>query len=344
MSHLSPSETREMARNISEIVSAGLPLEGGLAAIAEEFPNGRLRSELRGIVRGLEAGHDLESVLKANHSGGYLPALIRAGVRSGKTGEILENFVAGTQAVSDLQQSIWMALAYPLILIACLTAICVFLLMVIVPQFQGLFQGWGITLPWLTRMVLSASEFVVEHGFWALLICVSAVVLTIALVRLILGQAETRRFIWTIPFIGTLVRCSALARFAPVLSLLIEGGVPLDEALALAGDASGDVAIRDDCRQLAAGVRAGKTLEEAATTTTRFPATFVRALSWERYREGFSEIVRSMSDTYAGRARALVAILVAVMPVFMVVFVGCFVILVVVALFMPLFELLNKLF
>jgi type II secretory pathway component PulF len=50
-----------------------------------------------------------------------------------------------------------------------------------------------------------------------------------------------------------------------------------------------------------------------------------------------------MSDMYAGRARALVALLVAVMPVLAVLLIGFSVGLVVVSLFMPLFELLKRL-
>ncbi len=174
-------------------------------------------------------------------------------------------------------------------------------------------------------------------------IAAGAIVAIAVLLRLARRNAATRRFICKIPFIGPLLRCSALARFAPVLSLLIEGRVPLDQALILAGDAAGDVAIREDCRKLAAGVHSGKTLEEAANETTRFPASFIRALSWERYRDGFPEVVRSMADMYAGRARALVALLVAVLPVLLVLFVGLTVGTVVIALFMPLIELLDKL-
>lgn len=340
---LSPSETREVGRHISEIVSAGLPLEGGLAAIAEEFPRGRVRRELRAIVRDLEAGNDLESVLAARRTPGYLPALVRAGARSGRTGEILENFIAGTQVVSDLQQTFWMALAYPLILLGALLSVGLFLLLVVVPQFGEIFSGWGISLPLLTQALLTTSEFVVEHGIWVLAICAGAIAAITALLRLVLGQVATRRFICTIPLFGFLLRWSALARFSPVLSLLIEGRLPLDEALILAGDASGDAAIREDCRKLAASVRSGKTLEEAASETKRFPASFIRAMSGERHHEGFPDVLRSMADIYAGRARALVALLVAVMPGLIVLFVGLSVGLVVIALFMPLIELLNKL-
>jgi type IV pilus assembly protein PilC len=145
-----------------------------------------------------------------------------------------------------------------------------------------------------------------------------------------------------IPIIGFLCRWAALARFSPVLSSLIEGHVPLDEALILAGDASGDAAIQDDCRKLAARVRSGETLEVAGQMG-QFPQSFLRALSAERHREGFTEILRSMADMYASRARALVALLVALLPGLMVLFVGFTVGLVVVSLYMPLYDLLKKL-
>ena len=341
--NLSQVETREVGRHISEIVSAGLPLESGLAAIAEEFPRGRVRRELRAIVRDLEAGNNLESVLAVHRTPAYLPALVRAGQRSGRTGEILENFIAGTQVVSDLRQTLWLALAYPLILLLLLFPVGLLLLLRIVPQFGSIFEGFEVRLPAMTMALLTISELLVDHGGWVLAILIGAILAIAVLIRLALGKVATRRFVCRMPFIGPLLRCSALARFSPVLSVLVDGRVPIDEALILAGDAAGDAAIREDCRKLAASVRSGKTLEEAANESQGFPASFIRTLSWERHRDGFPEVLRSMADMYAGRARALVALLVAVLPVLVVVLVGSVVGLTVIALFMPLIELLNKL-
>jgi type IV pilus assembly protein PilC len=69
----------------------------------------------------------------------------------------------------------------------------------------------------------------------------------------------------------------------------------------------------------------------------------VRALTWERHYEGFPEVLQSMSEMYAGRARALVAILIAFFPPLVVTVVALLFGFIVVALFMPLIELLNKL-
>jgi type IV pilus assembly protein PilC len=147
----------------------------------------------------------------------------------------------------------------------------------------------------------------------------------------------------SLPVIGPLLRWLAIARFSTLLSLLVESRIPLDEALFLAGDASGDAEIRADCQTLQSTVRSGKTLESAVRERGRFPKSFIRALGWERYQEGFPEVLHSMAEMYAGRARALITVLIALLPPLVVCLVGFVVGFVVVALFMPLFRLLNSL-
>ena len=340
---LSASDLREVGGHISEIVSAGLPLEAGLAAVAEEFPRGRVRRALQAIVRDLETGTDLETSLKAHRTPAYLPALVRAGQRSGRTAEVLENFIAGSQVVSDLRHTVWIGLAYPLGLLLFLLPLGLFLQMKIIPQFMSIFAGFDVRLPAITMILLTVSESLNDFGWQALGILVVVVATTLVVIRLSLGAVRTRRLVCTIPVIGPFLRWIAMARFAPVLSLLIEARVPLDEALLLAGEAAGDAEICEDCGKLAACVRAGLPLEEAVHEVKRFPASFVRALSWERRHEGFPEVLQSMADMYAGRARAFVALLVATLPYILVTAVGFGIGFVVIALFMPLIELLNKL-
>jgi type IV pilus assembly protein PilC len=342
-SRLSASEAREIGGHIAEVVSAGLPLEGGLAAVAEEFPGGRVRRALLRIVRKLEAGNDLESALAASGAPGYLPVLVRAGKRTGKTAEILEGFIAGSQSVSELRQTMWMAVAYPLVLLLFTVPLGMFLVFWLVPEFGAIFDGFGVKLPFLTEGVLATSRFLADHGGKTLAVVAAAVLVLYLFVRLLLGPLGTRRMVCGIPVVGSLLRWLGMARFCPVLSLLIESRVPLDEALVLAGDASGDVEIREDCRGLVTHLQSGQTLETAARQTGRFPKSFVKALSWERHQEGFPEVLQSMSEMYAGRARALVAVLIAVLPPLVVTGIVLVVGVILIAMFMPLIELLNKL-
>src|SRR5262249_21763629 len=138
------------------------------------------------------------------------------------------------------------------------------------------------------------SRFMLEHGLQVLPALLAAVLVVCLVLRLALGPVGTRRLVCSLPVVGSLSRWLAMARFSTLLSLLVESRVPLDEALTLAGEASGDAEIRADCESLRTSVRAGKSLEAAAHERGRFPRSFVRALALEPRREGFPEVLHSM--------------------------------------------------
>jgi type II secretory pathway component PulF len=340
---LGSSESRELGGHIAEIVSSGLPMEGGLAAIAEEMPRGRLRRALRGIVRDLEGGADLESVLARRRAPAYLAALVRAGRRSGRTAEILDGFIANSRVVTDLRQTVWMALVYPLALLMVIVPMVLFLFLWVVPAFATIFQDFGLTLPWFTDLLFRLSTFSADAIGTMGNVLLGAVLTLTAVFVLISRAAGGRRIVRGIPILGPFLRWLAFARFSQLLALLIQSRVPLDEALVLAGDAAGDAELRADCKNVAAGVRAGQTLESAARATGRLPPSFIRALSWERHQEAFPEVLESTADMYTGRARVLVALLVAIIPPVIVVLTAVFVGFVVFAVFWPLIDLMKKL-
>ena len=112
----------------------------------------------------------------------------------------------------------------------------------------------------------------------------------------------------------------------------------------LAGDASGDAEIEDDCRVLAASLRGRKQLAGGRPGNRTLPGQFhAGGTTWERRQEGLPEVLRSMADMYAGRARAFVMLIAVVLPPVVVLFVAGTVGGTIVLMFMPLFDLLKRL-
>jgi type II secretory pathway component PulF len=216
------------------------------------------------------------------------------------------------------------------------------LLFWIVPQFAEVIIGFAIPLPWITTALIATSQFCRDNGLW-IVAAAFAIPLALWLIfRLALGPAHFRRLVCRIPLVGPALRWAGLSRFSQLLALLIENRVPLDEALVLAGDASGDAEIRDDCRQITAEISAGESLVEVARRR-RFPASFARALTWDRRHQGLPEIMQSLGDVYASRVRAVVSLLMAILPPLLIIVMGAVVFIVMVALFAPLIRLLNML-
>jgi len=341
---LGERESAQLGGHLSEIIEAGLPLESGLEAIAAETSSRSMRRLLRKVADELAGGSDLATALKSCNTPPEMRALIRAGQRSGNTGHILEHYATNAEGAVSLRQSILIGLFYPALLLVLFAGITEFFVAWVVPEFEKVFEGFGMTLPLVTRWMIDASAFLRKAGPWiAVAIVVLAHRATRALLRAMLGELTYRRVVCRIPLVGPMFRWVAMSRFSQMLSLLIENDVPLDEALTLAGDASNDAVIRDDCRRMVAEIRAGETLEAAARRIADFPPSFVQALTWERRSMGMPDVLQSIGDMYAGRVRAAVAVIVAIIPPMLLVFIGGVMFFLIVALFMPLIELLNQL-
>jgi type II secretory pathway component PulF len=337
------ADVREVSGHIAEIIEAQLPLESGLAAIAAECSSRRIRKTLLGIAGDLAAGNDLEKVLASRGAPAELKALVRAGARSGNTGQILEHYVVNVESAVDLRQSMRRGLFYPLLMLLVFSLVGCGVIVWVVPQFASIFAGFDLNLPTVTTWLVTLSDFIVHYGAIVVLGGLASIVAVAILLRLALGRVLWRRLICRIPLFGPFLRWTALARFSQLLSLLIENRVPLDEALTLAGDASGDAEIQHDCRRMLASVTAGESLESAARKLDRFPTSFVQALTWASRPGGLPEVLQSLGDMYAGRVRAAVAVVVSLLPPLLMLFLGVLMAFLVVALFMPLISLLNML-
>ncbi len=341
--NLHGNDVAEISGHIAEIMDSQLPLESGLAAIAAECSTRRMRSALRAIADDLAAGNDLETVLAGRGAPAELKALVRAGARSGSTAEILEHYVINVESTVDLKQSMRRGLLYPLILLMVFGLVGAGILVWIVPQFVSIFKGFDLKLPVVTEWLIAVSDFTTQYGAIVVLGGLASVVVMTMLLRLVLGRVLWRRMVCRIPLLGPTLRWTALARFSQLLSLLVENRVPLDEALTLAGDASGDAEIQYDCRRMLGSVTAGETLESAARKLDRFPASFVQALTWASRPGGMPEVLQSLGDMYAGRVRAAVAVFVALLPPVLMILLGGAITFLVIALFMPLINLVNML-
>lgn len=336
-------DAAEVGRHIAELVSARLPLETGLAALAEECSSRRVRTALWRIAGELATGAELSHVLEHSGAPRELKALVQAGARSGRTAEVLERYVENLQAAFDLRNSVWLGLAYPLALLAALWGFAAFLGYWVVPQFLDIFSGFDIEVPRATVWLADITRAVRNFGGLVTASVVLIVLAVAVMLRLSLGRVLYRKLICRVPVIGSMLRSTALARFSRLMGLMIENGVPLNESLVLAARASGDAEIEHDCQRLVAAVEAGETLAGAAARLGRFPRSFVRALSSPHAARGMPEILQSIGDTYANRMRLVVALVLSILPPALMIIAFVTAGYVVVALFLPLIQLLNNL-
>ncbi|MFM9827781.1 MAG: type II secretion system F family protein [Sphingomonas sp.] len=235
-----PGKARRAAsKTIGELavlLNAGLPLDRALALALDNIEDPAVRSDFADVLKRVKEGEPLSRAMARNPAmfPAIAQAMAEAGEANGKLGAAL-NRLAGVQAQAEEVRTIVIsAMIYPIILMVIAVAIVLMMLLFVVPQFDSLFAQSADKLPPESIAVLAASRGLRAYGLYWL----AGIVGLGFVARGWLSKASTRawadRAVLRLPQLGTLVRHIETARFARTLGALVEGGVAVPAALAVA--------------------------------------------------------------------------------------------------------------
>ena len=342
---LSGSDAELLAGQMANVTGAGLPLSAGLRALSEEVPSRRVRRWLRAISERLERGQSLGAVAREAEGAWprYFLAMLSAGQRTGKLPVLLNECVVHLRTTAEVRRELWVALAYPAVLIAVAWLLLSFLATLILPQFKSIFLGFGTELPGITVAIMAWSDLMGVVGWWSL----PALVLVLWLAWIFgepLGYERLRdSLVSHVPLFGEARRSAALSEFCRLLSMLVKYEVGLPEAVRLAAGSVRDADLREACFDLATRIQAGESLTDAATQIGRFPQDLLHLFRWADRGEDFAEGLQNASEVLDAQSRVHSHTLAIVFEPAVTIAIGIVVGLTVIALFMPLVKLLNDL-
>lgn len=332
---------------IAGMARAGLPLDQGLAALAREMGGSKLQQVTAALAADLRAGHTLPEALE-RQSGQVPPfyaGLVTAGVRSGRIGEVLATLTAYARSLANMRTIVVDALFYPAIVLTFAVVLFGLLSFFILPQFDKLFQEFGMQLPLLTTLVLSVGRQPLTLVF----IPLGVIFLGLIVARLCFrfterGRRTWAKFVYALPIFGTLIRSARLAAFTDLLAILVEHEVPLPEAFRLAGEASSDPVMASAARQVHQDLSQGQPLGEVLRGRGLVPEWVCWMTGLGEKRGTLGPALHQVADTYRRQVEMRAALLRSVLPPFMVIATaGLFVTFFVLVLMLPMHRLLDGL-
>ena len=199
-------------------------------------------------------------------------SLIEAGEASGTLDQTLLRLAAHLEQVQIMRSRLRAALAYPLLVLFTACIVLAAMLVFVVPTFAQMFAGFGAELPWPTRLVIRLSQAAIA---WGWLLPLTTLLAGLPLLRLWQRHATMRLVMDTrllqLPLLGPLLTQAATARWARVLATLVRAGLPLADALPIAGQASGNRCLADRSQRLREQLLQGSALAAAMQQQAVFP-------------------------------------------------------------------------
>lgn len=339
---------RELAvfcRQFASILEAGVPILRGFAVVVNEVGDRALREALAAVAADLEAGRSLSEALAAR--GDVFPPLMHHLVAAGEQGGFLEEtfrrLAEHFEKEDHLVQKIRSATLYPKIVAAAALLIVLVLVTVIVPSFAGVFENMGLELPLITKAILAVSAWL--RRFWYLLpVPVAAVVLALRLYRRsAVGRRQLDLLALRLPVFGPLAAKRALAVFARTLGTLLQGGVPILQALDLVARTVGNVVLEEVVRAAAEDARAGQSIVGALRASPHVPRVLVEMLTVGEETGRMEEMLYRVAGFYEAEVERTAERLTSLVEPFIIVFLGGIVALILLSVFIPLFSIYQGL-
>ncbi len=231
-SFLSNEELSVLCEQIALILRAGLPMHDGVEALCENYAGSRYAARFTAMDAAVtETGSLYEGLKAAGVFPGYLMEMARIGERTGELESVMEELSVYYDREAKTRRAIQNAVLYPLLLIGMMAVLIAVLLLQVLPIFEDVFAGLGLTSASSPLMGMA-----VGIGKGTLIVAGVFILLVLALLLLLRFDASgrVRRLLFRLLSpLGRLNRKLLAGRFASTLSMMMKSGYPLDESLEL---------------------------------------------------------------------------------------------------------------
>lgn len=340
---ISDKELLLFTRKLAAMLASGLPVVPAMEMLRDQTENPGLRKILATIVEEVNAGVPLSKSFEKysdTFDSVYLN-LIKAGESSGSLEKFLLKICHSLEKKIKIISSLKGALTYPIILLIVAFGVIVVMLTFVVPVFAEMYGNMGKALPLPTQIIMNISDFVRSPT--------AIVMVIIAVVGFHFFKDKVKKNyplrlavdkrILNLPVFGDLIRNSAIARIATVMSNLVSAGVGLIEAVEISRMSIKNEYIKEGLENLKREVFSGKSLEAILKDDDRFPSTFKAFVAVGEKTGKLNDMLGSIATYYEEEFDGSVEALSQLLEPAMIVFLGITIGFILVAMYLPIFSM-----
>ena len=303
----------EVTRELAIMLGAGQDLDRALRFVVENVGNTRARAILAEVRDKVRSGSSLAAALAAeprSFSRLYV-GLVRAGEAGGTLPATLDRLAALLERERSLTSSMRAALIYPAVLVIAAIGSIFLLLDYVLPQFTPIFEQAGAELPASTRALMLLGQMTGAAAPWLLVAAVAVVLIARRALAAPALRLKVDRFLLRLPVAGRLLQETLAARLTRTLGTLLQNGMPLISALAIAKDALGNLAAAAAVDAASVEAKAGRGLARPLREAGLFPARTIHLLQLGEEAAQLAAMSLKAADIHDEQARLIVQRIVA---------------------------------
>ncbi len=336
-----PSDVAIFTRQLSTLLSAGLPLVRALTALIDQLEKSPLKRVVIKVRDQVNAGSSLAAAL-SQFPKVFTPLfsnMIQAGETAGALDVVLERLADLTEKSVKMRNKIRAIMVYPVVLAVIGAGVVVFLLLKVVPTIISIFSETAQSLPLPTQILLRASAFFRDF-WWGILLALAGILILFNLWR----RSARGAYLFDslklrMPLVGILVRKVAVVRFSRTLATLLASGTPLLKSLEIVKNIVANLPLAAAIDQARESVKAGRPLAEPFAKAKIFPPIVVHMIAVGETSGSLEAMLYKVASSYEDEVETTVSALTSVLEPIMILFLAFVVGFVVISILLPIFQM-----
>ncbi|MDD2700766.1 MAG: type II secretion system F family protein [Sideroxydans sp.] len=331
------------SQELVALLEAGLSLVEALEALAEKEAQPHIKKTLTQIITSLYEGHSFSHALEQSPK--EFPALyvatVRASEKTGALAEVLSRYIVYQTQMDGIRRKVVSSSIYPAILAGVGGLVLLFLMLFVVPRFSHIYEDIGGELPLMSWLLMEWGRFLDAHWLAFLLVTV----LSVAMLFFAAMQPACRRWaelkLWRLPALGKRLHLYQMARFYRSLGMLLQGGMPVLQALQLVGGLL-QASMRGQLVLAATGIKEGGSISQAMEKNGLATPLAMRMLRVGERTGRMGEMMERIAVFYEEETARWVERFIKMFEPLLMAVVGLVIGVIVVLMYFPIFELAGS--
>ncbi|MCX5776168.1 MAG: type II secretion system F family protein [Candidatus Firestonebacteria bacterium] len=336
------------SRQLAALVKARIPIEQCLDVLINQIGNPALKKIIKNVRNDVISGMPL-SVAMAKYPKCFdnlYVGMLKAGEVSGKLPEILVRTAKYMDRTSRLRNKVKSAMIYPTLVICVGIMAVIFILTVVIPQFEKMYSTMGGDLPLLTKVMIYISRDILQkylvtfpYNLFSILIISTGIYLLLKVVRSEKGRFRVDETLLKVPVLGAYLSKVIFAKFSQTLGILVSNGVPILESMDLVSKTVGSKPVEKAILAAKEKIKEGEKIADTLKKSAYFPALVISMVNVGEQTGKLGEVLEQLAEFYDEEVEISTAAITALIEPLLIIALAGIVALIVMALYLPVFKM-----
>ncbi len=325
---------------LSVLLKAGITLKESLHLIEEGQKKKEQKKMFQQLGESLLSGNSFSEAIKDKKEfSEYEYYSLKIGEESGTLSTIVNELGTFFSKKNEQRRNLVNALTYPIIILVTAILVVIFMLRLVVPMFQDIFEQNNVELPWITRFIVAVSDFIRDFGWWMLLLIIGSLLLRKVLFGNDWFKKKMDYFLMRVPYLGNFLKAVYLAQFTRAISLLTASKVPVLNSIELAGKMIDFYPLRDALDSVSGKILKGESLSNSLKGNRVFSNKMISMVKVAEETNQTEFMFERLNQQYNIEVQQKSKLLSTLLEPMIILVVGICVGVILVAMYLPMFKL-----